>query len=105
MIGLSEAALLGVVHAVRGLAEFLPAPSSVRLLLAQHFLGVDRKSFGLPFDAAVQSGTLVSAVRSFWRGFLGMGGPGAPRDAASRLRPRPSIRHNGAPGYYRLGPR
>jgi undecaprenyl-diphosphatase len=64
-----EAALLGVVQ---GLTEFLPVSSSGHLLLAQHFLGVNQGRFGLPFDAAIQSGTLLAVVSFFWKDFLGM---------------------------------
>lgn len=80
MLELLQALLLGVVQ---GLTEFLPVSSSGHLLLAQHFLGVDRGRFGLPFDAAIQSGTLVAVVSFFWRDFARMaralprlGGPG-----------------------------
>ena len=64
MLDFIEALLLGVVQ---GLTEFLPVSSSGHLLLAQHFLGVDQERFGLPFDAAIQSGTLVAVVSFFWR--------------------------------------
>jgi undecaprenyl-diphosphatase len=69
VLELIEAALLGVVQ---GLTEFLPVSSSGHLLLAQHFLGVDQDRFGLPFDAAIQSGTLLAVVSFFWKDFLGM---------------------------------
>ena len=69
VLELLQAALLGVVQ---GLTEFLPVSSSGHLLLAQHFLGVDQERFGLPFDAAIQSGTLLAVVSFFWRDFLGM---------------------------------
>ncbi|WP_166180603.1 undecaprenyl-diphosphatase UppP [Rubrobacter tropicus] len=69
MLELLQAALLGVVQ---GLTEFLPVSSSGHLLLAQQFLGVDQERFGLPFDAAIQSGTLLAVVSFFWRDFLGM---------------------------------
>ena len=69
MLELLQAALLGVMQ---GLTEFLPVSSSGHLLLAQHFLGLDQDRFGLPFDAAIQSGTLLAVVSFFWRDFLGM---------------------------------
>ncbi len=69
MIELVEAVFLGVVQ---GLTEFLPVSSSGHLLLAQHFLNLDQSRFGLPFDAAIQSGTLVAVASFFWRDFLAM---------------------------------
>ena len=69
MLEMIEAVFLGVIQ---GLTEFLPVSSSGHLLLAQHFLGVDQERFGLPFDAAIQSGTLLAVVSFFWRDFLGM---------------------------------
>jgi undecaprenyl-diphosphatase len=69
VLELIEAALLGVVQ---GLTEFLPVSSSGHLLLAQHFLGVNQDKFGLPFDAAIQSGTLLAVVSFFWKDFLEM---------------------------------
>lgn len=69
MLELPEALLLGVV---RGLTEFLPVSSSGHLLPARHFLGADRDRFGLPFDAAIQSRTLLAVVSFFWRDFARM---------------------------------
>lgn len=70
MLELIEAFFLGVVQ---GLTEFLPVSSSGHLLLTQYFLGVDQERFGLPFDAAIQSGTLLAVISFFWRDFLAMG--------------------------------
>lgn len=69
VLELVEAAFLGVVQ---GLTEFLPVSSSGHLLLAQEFLRLDQDKFGLPFDAAIQSGTLLAVVSFFWRDFLAM---------------------------------
>jgi undecaprenyl-diphosphatase len=69
MLELFEAIFLGVVQ---GLTEFLPVSSSGHLLLAQYFLGVDQERFGLPFDAAIHSGTVLAVVSFFWQDLLGM---------------------------------
>ena len=69
MLEFLEAILLGIVQ---GLTEFLPVSSSGHLLLGQFFLGVDQEQFGLPFDAAIQSGTLLAVISFFWRDFLAM---------------------------------
>jgi undecaprenyl-diphosphatase len=66
---LLQAVLLGVVQ---GLTEFLPVSSSGHLLLAQYFLGVDQERFGLPFDAAIHTGTVLAVVSFFWRDLVGM---------------------------------
>ena len=64
MIELIEALLLGVVQ---GLTEFLLVSSSGHLLLAQYFLGLDQERFGLTFDAAIHTGTVLAVVSFFWR--------------------------------------
>jgi undecaprenyl-diphosphatase len=64
-----EAIFLGIVQ---GLTEFLPVSSSGHLLLGQYFLGLDQDRFGLPFDAAIHTGTVVAVVSFFWRDLLGM---------------------------------
>ena len=69
MLELLEAIFLGVVQ---GLTEFLPISSSGHLLLAQYFLGLDQERFGLPFDAAIHTGTVLAVVSFFWRDLLGM---------------------------------
>ena len=57
MIELFEALLLGVIQ---GLTEFLPISSSGHLLLGQYFLGMDQERFGLSFDAAIHTGTVIA---------------------------------------------
>ena len=69
MLELLEAVFLGIVQ---GLTEFLPVSSSGHLLLGQYFLQLDQELFGLPFDAAIQSGTLLAVISFFWRDFLAM---------------------------------
>jgi undecaprenyl-diphosphatase len=66
VVELLEAVFLGVVQ---GLTEFLPVSSSGHLLLSQYFLGMDQERFGLSFDAAIHTGTLLAAVL-FFRGDL-----------------------------------
>jgi undecaprenyl-diphosphatase len=66
---LLEAVLLGVVQ---GLTEFLPVSSSGHLLLGQYFLGMDQERFGLSFDAAIHTGTVLAVVRFFRRDLLAM---------------------------------
>jgi hypothetical protein len=65
-VQLLEAVFLGVVQ---GLTEFLPVSSSGHLLLSQYFLGMDQERFGLSFDAAIHTGTLLAVVL-FFRGDL-----------------------------------
>ncbi len=69
MLEFLEAILLGVVQ---GLTEFLPVSSCGHLLLGQYFLGVDQDRFGLPFDAAIHTGTVLAVVSFFWRDLLRM---------------------------------
>jgi undecaprenyl-diphosphatase len=69
VLELIGAVLLGVVQ---GLTEFLPVSSSGHLLLGQYFLGLDQERFGLSFDAAIHTGTVLAVVSFFWRELLGM---------------------------------
>jgi undecaprenyl-diphosphatase len=69
VLELIQAVLLGIVQ---GLTEFLPVSSSGHLLLGQYFLGVDQDRFGLPFDAAIHTGTVLAVVSFFWRDLLRM---------------------------------
>jgi undecaprenyl-diphosphatase len=66
VLELLEAVFLGVVQ---GLTEFLPVSSSGHLLLSQYFLGMDQERFGLSFDAAIHTGTVLAVVL-FFRGDL-----------------------------------
>jgi undecaprenyl-diphosphatase len=66
VLELLEAIFLGIVQ---GLTEFLPVSSSGHLLLSQHFLGMDQGRFGLSFDAAIHTGTVLAVVW-FFRGDL-----------------------------------
>lgn len=69
MLELLEAIFLGVVQ---GLTEFLPVSSSGHLLLGQYFLGLDQTRFGLSFDAAIHTGTVLAVVSFFWRDLVRM---------------------------------
>jgi undecaprenyl-diphosphatase len=69
VLELIQAVLLGVVQ---GLTEFLPVSSSGHLLLGQYFLGMDQERFGLSFDAAIHTGTVVAVVWFFRRDLLAM---------------------------------
>jgi undecaprenyl-diphosphatase len=69
LLELIEAVILGVVQ---GLTEFLPVSSSGHLLLGQYFLGLDQDRFGLSFDVALHTGTLVAVVSYFWRDLVRM---------------------------------
>jgi undecaprenyl-diphosphatase len=69
VLELLQAAFLGVVQ---GLSEFLPVSSSGHLLLSQYFLGMDQKRFGLSFDAAIHTGTVLAVVWFFWGDLLAM---------------------------------
>jgi undecaprenyl-diphosphatase len=64
-----EAVFLGIVQ---GLTEFLPISSSGHLLLGQYFLGMDQERFGLSFDAAIHTGTVLAVVLFFRRDLLAM---------------------------------
>jgi undecaprenyl pyrophosphate phosphatase UppP len=59
VLELLEAAFLSVVQ---GLTEFLSVSSSGHLLLSQYFLGMDQERFGLPFDAAIHTGTVLAVA-------------------------------------------
>ena len=59
MLELIEAVFLGIVQ---GLTEFLPVSSSGHLLLGQYFLGLDQERFGLSFDAAIHTGTVLAVI-------------------------------------------
>lgn len=54
------------------MTEFLPVSSSGHLLLSQYFLGMDQERFGLSFDAAIHTGTVVAVVWFFWADLLSM---------------------------------
>ena len=69
MLEILEAVFLGVVQ---GLTEFLPISSSGHLLLGQYFLGMDQERFGLSFDAAIHTGTVLAVVWFFRRDLLAM---------------------------------
>jgi undecaprenyl-diphosphatase len=69
MLELIQAIILGVVQ---GLTEFLPVSSSGHLLLSQYFLGMNQERFGLAFDAAIHTGTVLAVVTYFWRDLLRM---------------------------------
>lgn len=69
MLELLQAVFLGIVQ---GLTEFLPVSSSGHLLLSQYFLGMDQERFGLPFDAAIHTGTVLAVVLFFRRDLLSM---------------------------------
>src|SRR5687767_2736673 len=69
MLEFIQAIILGVVQ---GLTEFLPVSSSGHLLLGQYFLGMDQDRFGLSFDAAIHTGTVLAVVWYFRRDLLAM---------------------------------
>ena len=69
MLELVEVIFLGIVQ---GLTEFLPISSSGHLLLVQYFLGMDQERFGLSFDAAIHTGTVLAVVWFFRRDLLAM---------------------------------
>jgi undecaprenyl-diphosphatase len=82
VIELLEAVFLGIVQ---GLTEFLPVSSSGHLLLSQYFLGMDQERFGLSFDAAIHTGTVLAVVWFFRGDLLGMA------RAFLRSLPRPDL--------------
>ncbi len=69
MLEILEAVFLGVVQ---GLTEFLPISSSGHLLLGQYFLGMDQERFGLSFDAAIHTGTVLAVVWFFRQDLFAM---------------------------------
>lgn len=56
------ATVLGIIQ---GLTEWLPISSTGHLILAERFLGLDKDTFNLTFDAAIQLGTTVAVVVYF----------------------------------------
>jgi undecaprenyl-diphosphatase len=69
VLELVQAVFLGVVQ---GLTEFLPVSSSGHLLLGQYFLDMDQERFGLSFDAAIHTGTVLAVVGFFRADLLAM---------------------------------
>lgn len=59
IISLIQAATLG---AIQGVSEFLPISSTGHLVIAQHFFGLDPKTFGLSFDMFTNIGTTTALV-------------------------------------------
>jgi undecaprenyl-diphosphatase len=84
VLELVQAVFLGVVQ---GLTEFLPVSSSGHLLLGQYFLGMDQERFGLSFDAAIHTGTVLAVVWFFRGDLLAMA------RAFVRSLPRPDFSH------------
>ena len=62
VLDLIKAAILGTVQ---GITEFLPVSSTAHLILFEELLNVDQDKYGLPFDAALHLGTLVSVLWFF----------------------------------------
>ena len=62
VLDLIKAAVLGTVQ---GISEFLPLSSTGHLILVEELLDVDQDEYGLPFDAALHLGTLVSVLWYF----------------------------------------
>jgi len=62
VLDLIKAAVLGTVQ---GISEFLPISSTGHLILAEELLNVDQDEYGLPFDASLHLGTLVSVLWYF----------------------------------------
>jgi len=62
LLDLIKAAILG---SVQGITEFLPVSSTGHLILFEELLNVDQDQYGLPFDAALHLGTLVSVLLFF----------------------------------------
>jgi undecaprenyl-diphosphatase len=68
---LLQAAFLG---AIQGVTEFLPISSTGHLVIAQHFLGLDPKDFGLSFDMFTNIGTTSALLAFYWRELLSIFG-------------------------------
>ena len=66
---LIKAAILGIVQ---GLTEFLPVSSTGHLILAERVLGVDKDTYGLPFDVALHMGTLLALLIYFRERWLSL---------------------------------
>ncbi|HEY1629887.1 MAG TPA: undecaprenyl-diphosphate phosphatase [Rhizomicrobium sp.] len=54
---------LGIVE---GLTEFLPVSSTAHLLVAEHFLGLDKEQWET-FTVVIQLGAVLSVVAVYWR--------------------------------------
>ena len=66
---LIKAAILGIVQ---GLTEFLPISSTGHLILAERVLGVDKDTYGLPFDVSLHMGTLLAILIYFSRRWISL---------------------------------
>lgn len=64
LLDLIKAAVLGIVQ---GITEFLPISSTGHLIIFESWLNVDQDQYGLPFDAALHLGTLLSVLWFFGR--------------------------------------
>jgi undecaprenyl-diphosphatase len=60
---LLNAVWLGIVE---GLTEFLPVSSTAHLLVAEHFLGLDKDQWEA-FTVVIQLGAVLSVVAVYWR--------------------------------------
>ena len=58
-----NAVILGIVE---GLTEFLPVSSTGHLLVAEHFLGLDKERWEA-FTVVIQLGAVLSVVAVYWR--------------------------------------
>lgn len=68
---LLQATFLG---AIQGFTEFLPISSTGHLVIAQHFLGLDPKNFGLSFDMFTNIGTTTALIAFYWKDLLSIFG-------------------------------
>ncbi|CAN5143081.1 undecaprenyl-diphosphatase UppP [soil metagenome] len=64
---LLQATFLG---AIQGVTEFLPISSTGHLVIAQHFLGLNPKDFGLSFDMFTNIGTTTALLAFYWKDLL-----------------------------------
>jgi undecaprenyl-diphosphatase len=70
-MGILDAIILGIVQ---GLTEFLPISSSGHLVLAQHFLGVDKALLdeAILFDLTLHFGTVLAVIYCYWNDITGL---------------------------------
>lgn len=82
-----QAIILGIVQ---GITEFLPVSSTAHLRILPRLLGWH--DYGLSFDAALHTGTLLAVVTYFWRDWIDVM---RPIIATLRRRPHAASHHFG----------
>jgi undecaprenyl-diphosphatase len=89
-MGILDAIILGIIQ---GLTEFLPISSSGHLVLAQHFLNVDKALLdnAILFDLTLHLGTVLAVIYCYWPDIKGLlsRGPKTDSNGAGESSPLP----------------